>query len=166
MGLASPSSPSSLEPNHDPGHELVEAFEPLKADALAELAPGTHGRGYQRAEALNAHRIRSLRLARRFILAACSPSGISWLRPESVITPDRERDTTVMIDMARADVDRLETDWAWVRGKIERLRGVQDTVTDLMGRLNRLFENTAVQIDTAYPEVCFLDDFSLIDGPM
>lgn len=130
---------SELDPSEEYiTSDLIEAFEPLRGD---------YSHGYQSAEALNSHRILRLRVVRRFIVEA-QKAQVPWLRPLSMPDPKQ------MIDAARARVYRLSTTWSYVHRKLETLGSVQDALTSRMAKLNKKFDGTAVQIDTAYPEVC------------
>lgn len=120
--------------------DLIEAFEPLRADT---------GHGYQRAEALDSHRILCRRAVRRFVLEA-RKAHVPWLRLLEMPDPRRT------IDAAGAKVDRLSATWLYVQHKLEALGSTQDTLTDHMKKLNEKFDQTAVQIDTAFPEVYIL----------
>ena len=116
---------------------FIEAFEPLR---------GEYNHGYQSAEALNSHRLLCLRAVRRFIMEA-REAQVPWLRPLNIPDPKQT------IVAAKLDVDRLSTAWSHVQRKLEALGSVQDTLTSRMAKLNKNFEQAAVQIDTAYPEV-------------
>jgi hypothetical protein len=120
--------------------DLIEAFEPLRPD---------HSHSYQRAEALDSHRILCRRAVRRFVTDA-QKARVPWLRPLDM--PDSRQ----TINAARAEVDRLSATWLHVQHKLEALGSTQDTLTERMANLNKKFDQTAGQIDTAYPEVYIL----------
>lgn len=117
--------------------EIAEVLEPLSED---------HIRGYDLAEALHAHRIRSLRVMRRF-LSAAKAGKVSWLHPLDT------QDPKDIIESASADVSRLEASWTRVQQNLAELRTTGALLQNLMANINKQYEEVAFQIDTAYPEV-------------
>lgn len=75
--------------------DVLEAFEPLT---------GYHGHSHELAEALHAHRIRCLRIARQF-LSAARAGKISWLHPLNM------QDPNALVGSATVHLSHLETYW-------------------------------------------------------
>lgn len=53
-------------------------------------------------------------------------------------------------------LSHLETYWSQVQQKLGRLHVDEDSLSHLMTKLNKQYEDVALQIDTAYPEVMYL----------